>query len=164
MKSILQSMIGLFFLSTAIAQNSLSTSNFEYLNGSSWSGNLMYINYSDGKEVNIRTTLKISVQDDTIIQEVEFPDEPKANYISRVKIKKNGHYFGDEKVVDLDFEGGSITKLTTRYKGRDNNKKADIYKTYLFGNQSISITKTVVYQKSQEKMIRNRYTYKKLKI
>ncbi len=164
MKTILQSMIGLFFLSAAIAQNSLSTSNFEYLNGSSWSGNLTYINYSDGKEVNIRTTLKIFVQDDTIIQEVKFPDEPKANYISRVKVKKNGDYFGDEKVVDLDFEGGSITKLTTRYKGRDNNKKADIHKTYLFGNQSISITKTVIYQKSQEKMIRNRYTYKKLKI
>lgn len=163
MKTILQSVVGLFFLSAAIAQNSLSASSFEYLDGSSWSGSLMYINYSDGKEVNIRATLKVFVQDDTIIQEVKFPDEPKANYISRIKIKKNGDYFGDEKVVDLDFDkGGSITKLTTRYKGRDNNKKADIYKTYLFGNQSLSITKTVIYQKSQEKMIRNRYTYKKL--
>ncbi|WP_299536966.1 hypothetical protein [Ulvibacterium sp.] len=159
MKTILQSIVGLFFLSTAIAQNTLSPSNFEYLNASSWSGNLMYINYSDGKEVNIRTTLKIFLKDDTIIQEMEFPDEPKANYVSRIRIKKNGTYFGNEKVEALDFTEGKITNLTTSYQGRDNNKKANIYKTYMFGEQNLSITKTVVFQKSGKKLIRNRYTY-----
>lgn len=121
----------------------------------------MYINYSDGREINMRTKLRIFIQDDTLIQEVEFPDEPKANYTSRIELKKNKGFFGDEEVVDLNLQDGNVARLSTKFKGKDDNKKADIYKTYVFGERNLSITKTVIFQKSGEKLIRNRFTYNK---
>ena len=50
----------------------------------------------------------------------------------------------------------------TTYNGNDNNKKAIMFKTYLFNKDSFSITKEVQYENSEDKFIRNKQTYKRI--
>jgi len=162
MKTIVSIMISLCVLSTVNAQTKIEISDFEILNNSKWIGTLMYKNYSDGKEVTLQTTMTIYLKKNSVITEIKFPAEPKANSNNSVKIRKKGTYFGDEKVIKKEYLKNGIIKIITFYIGNDNGKKAKMYNTYLFNKNSFSITKEVEYIDSKEKLIRNKQTYKRI--
>lgn len=162
MKTIVSIIISLCVLSTLNAQTKVEISDFEMLNNSNWKGTLMYKNYSDGKEVTLQTTMKITLKKNKVITEIKFPNEPKANSKNTVKLKKGGTYFGDEKVIQKEtLEDGSI-EIITFYKGNDNGKKAKMYNIYLFNKDIFSITKEVEYIDSKERFIRNKQSYKRI--
>lgn len=52
-------------------------------------------------------------------------------------------------------------KLVTKYRGKDNNKSAIIYKTYTLSENEYSVEKSVDYLNSEQKIWRNRYNYKR---
>ncbi|WP_146106935.1 hypothetical protein [Polaribacter porphyrae] len=162
MKTIITLLISLSVLLNLKAQDTITISDFEVLNNSNWKGTLMYKNYSDEKEVTLETTMKITLKSNKVINEIKFPKEPKANSKSSIKIRKNGTYFGNEKIISKEILADGFTKIITYYKGKDNNKKAKMYKTYLFNSNSFSITKLVEYLDSGEKIIRNKQTYKRI--
>jgi len=161
MKTWIHIILGVILLPNVFAQKQVTLDSFRHLDNSFWSGNLMYINYSDGKEIHINATLEIILTEDGIVQKMAYPDEPNANYTSDIPFKDNGRFFGDEEVIETKLINNQIVELTTYYKGMDNNKKADIYKTYLFGDTRLTITIVVVYKKTKQKMVRNRYTFTK---
>lgn len=161
MKTITSMLIALF-LNGLSAQNTISKSDFENLDKTSWRGNLMYVNYGDGKEVNLRTTMQIEVAGNEFTMKTQYTDEPSANGEGSIKISADGTYLGEEKIVEkIALDGGGL-KLVTRYTGSDNNRAAIMTKTYLITNSSFSITKEVSYEDSKEVLVRNRYTYTKL--
>lgn len=142
------------------AQQKMTIADFEFLNNTEWSGNLMYLNYSDNKEVNLPTELKLEIKKNTLIMKTSFPYEPKANGKNRIAIDLENGLFGDERIISIDNEEGSIT-LITEFEGKDNNRLAVMTKTYVLGKTGLDISKEVAYKGSNSSFIRNKYTYKR---
>lgn len=145
---------------TLLSQPKVTISDFENLNNSKWNGNLMYTNYSDGNKVTIRTALQITINGDKIIMDTQYPDEPNANSKESIRISKAGTHLGKEELVDKKFENGVLT-LVTKFKGKDNNKKAVMYKTYSISEEVYSVEKEVQYVKTMVRILRNKYDYKR---
>lgn len=146
---------------SSFGQTRVTISDFENLDNSQWQGSLMYINYGDEKEVTLRTTMQIWLEGNKILMNIQYPDEPKANSRESVKIKKNGTYLDDEEIIDKKLEMGAMT-LVTKYHGKDNNKPAVIYKTYTISENEYTVEKKVDYLNTEQKILRNRYRYKRV--
>ncbi|TMM57208.1 hypothetical protein FEE95_12015 [Maribacter algarum] len=162
MKNAITLLLTVLLTSAAYAQNKVSISKLEFLNNTSWSGNLMYINYGDGKEVTLRTTMQVEIKGDKIVMHTQFTDEPSANSKNSTKLKNDGTYLGDEEIIEYSTSENGIQKIVTQFKGKDANKRATLYKTYLLGENEFSITKKVQYDDADEGFVRNRYTYTKI--
>lgn len=154
----------LSFTSTGIllAQNKVEISEINYLNNTKWQGNLMYINYSDGKEVHLKTDMQLHIKGNKIFMLTQYNNEPNANSKGVIKLKKGGTYFGKDKVIEKTQLDNNIIKIVTMYEGRDNNKEATIYKTYLLNEESYNVIKEVQYKDSDEKFIRNKFSYTRI--
>ncbi|MGB5388372.1 MAG: hypothetical protein WBN20_16440 [Eudoraea sp.] len=146
---------------SSFGQPQVTISDFEKLDNSNWIGSLMYINYTDGQEVTLRTTMQILLEGNKILMHTQYSDEPKANSKESIKIRKDGAYLGNEELIEKNMEMG-ILKLVTKYQGKDNNKTAMIYKTYTISENEFTIEKRVDYLDSEQKILRNRYRYQKV--
>lgn len=163
----MKTLLTIFVLTITIINSSeaqdvtVSIEDFEVLNNTKWVGELMYVNYADGQEVILQTTMQIQVTKNKIIMSTQYGNEPEANSKNSIKLKKNGTYLGPEKIIKkTQLENGS-TKIVTVYEGRDANKPATLYITYLLNNNTFSMTKEVVFKDGSEKFIRNSYMYTK---
>jgi len=161
MKTILNTLCFFLIVFNLTAQETIKLSDFEMLDNTSWKGSLTYKDYQSGELVKIDATMQITLENEKINSFMQYTYEPNKNYKSSVKIKKNGTYYGDEKIVSNTYENNTRI-IITMYKGRDNNKKATIYKTYKFNNNTFSVTKEVVFKKTKERLTRNTYTFTKL--
>ena len=144
------------------AQDTIKLSDFESLNNTSWKGTLTYTDYQTGKLTDVDATMQFKIENDKIITNVQYTYEPSKNYKGSVKIKKNGTYFGNEKVLSFTNVNGTKTLVTT-YRGKDDNRKADMYLTHVMTDSTYSVTKEVVYVDTEERLIRNTYNYIKIK-
>lgn len=144
--------------------NVLTIQDFNFLNNSNWQGSLMYVNYSDNKEVFIPTSLTISIKNNTVNLLTTYPNEPKANSKSVIKLRKKGTYFGNEKVDNIERRQDGSLLVKTSYNGRDNGQKAIFYKFYELGVSSVIITKEVQLIGTHQTFIRNKTTLKKIKL
>lgn len=160
MKTLFSIIICLVTVWSLLAQPKVTISDFENLDKSNWSGNLMYINYSDGSKFTIRTTMQITLKGDKILLDVRYPDEPKANSKESIRITKTGSYLGNEELIKKNYDNGILT-LVTKFKGKDNNKKAMMYKTYTISETAYIVEKEVRYMDTEERIVRNRYNYKR---
>jgi len=159
MKTILFS-IALFFTTACIAQTTLQISELEILQGN-WKGELMYVNYSDNREVTLKSTLQVDIKKDKLIGKIGYTNEPSANGKFVIKIKENGKFINNEEIIAKSKQEDGSLKITTKYDGRDNNKPATIFITYIFDNSHFTMTKEVLFKNETEKFVRNRYSYKK---
>ncbi|WP_157957300.1 hypothetical protein [Winogradskyella tangerina] len=144
------------------AQDTIKISDFESINNTSWKGTLTYTDYQTGKLTDVEATMQFKIENDKIITQVQYTYEPSKNYKGTVKIRKNGTYFGNEKVVSFTEDNGMKTLVTT-YTGKDDNRKADMILTHKLTDSTYSVTKEVVYLDTKERLIRNTYNYKKIK-
>jgi len=55
---------------------------------------------------------------------------------------------------------GTVTILT-EYKGKDDNKPATMYKSYVFNEAEVTVTKEVQFEGTSKRFVRNRYSYKR---
>ena len=161
MKTLFTTVALLLTVITITAQNTISLSDFKRINNTSWKGELTYKDYQSGKQETIPCTMQLKIEKDKIIFNQQYTYESNKNNKSTVKIKKNGRYFGNEEVISLTKENGKET-LVTRYSGKDNGKKANMYVTRVLTDTTYTVTKEVVYLDSDERFIRNRYNYTKL--
>lgn len=162
MKTTLSLFVSLNFVLLSLSQNTVTSLDFKSLDQTSWSGSLMYINYGDGKEVQLRTTMQIEVTENKIKIKTQYIDEPGANSAETIKIKKEGAYLGNEKIIEKTKDKDGRLKLVTMFKGKEANKAVTMYKTYLFDSNQFSISKEVQVNDSDEKFIRNTYNYKRI--
>ncbi len=151
-----------FSIQSLAGQQTIAISDFQSLNNTSWKGNLMYVNYGDGKEVQLRTTMQIKVKGNKIIRSIQYTDEPSANSESNIIISKDGRYLGKESVVEKIIEKNGDMQLVTRLEGKDNNRPAIMTMTYVITDTTFSVTKKVSYKDSEEVLIRNKFSYSKL--
>lgn len=143
------------------AQSSISLSDLEILNNTEWEGKLTYIDYQSGEATSIDTKMQIKIDDGKIIYNMQYVYEPKKNNKSSVSIKKNGTYYGNEKVISNTVNNDSRTIITS-YKGKDNGKKATMFISRIFNETNLSIIKKVVFKDGSKPLIRNTYTFTKI--
>jgi len=79
---------------------SVQISDLEILNNTSWKGILTYTDYQSGKLTDVETTLQITLKNNTVTTNIQYTYEPNKNNKSSVTLKKNGSYYGNEKVVE----------------------------------------------------------------
>ncbi|NER18966.1 hypothetical protein [Spongiivirga citrea] len=161
MKTTIQ-FLAILFTTICFSQSSVSTSDFEILNNTNWKGQLMYVNYGDGKEVVLPTTLKIEVKGNKVVFATGFSSEPEANSKETIKIKKNGMLFGNEKVTARAIADDGTITITTEYTGKDANRPATMFKSYVFNAKTVTITKEVLFDGESERFVRNRYSYTRI--
>lgn len=161
MKHLFTTLALIFFTITINAQDTIALSDYEILNNTNWKGTLTYKDFSSGKQTSIPSSLQIKIEDDKVKSSIRYDYEPNKNYTSKVKIKKNGTYYGDEKVISNILENKTRI-ITTTYNGKDNRKKAIFFFTYKFDNESYTITKEVQYKNTKERFVRNTYSFKKI--
>jgi hypothetical protein len=163
MKNFITLTIVLFtFILNAQSDTSLTIEEIKVLHNTQWTGELMYVNYGDGKEVTLETRMQIDIKKNKIVMRTQYVNEPSANSKSTIKLKKNGTYFGNEKLVEKSISADGTLTLVTTYEGRDNNEPATIYNTFVFDGYHFSITKEVLFKDAEKRFIRNKSTYTKL--
>lgn len=161
MKHFTTLILSLFVTFTINAQDTLNLSDFEILNNSNWEGQLTYKDYQSGNLRSIDATMQIEIKGEKIITKVQYVYEPNKNNTSSVKIKKEGTYLGNEKVLSNTFINGVRTFVTT-YEGRDAGKKATMFLTHTFSKNTYKVTKEVQFENTNERMFRNTYEFSRL--
>ncbi len=161
MKHLFTTLSIILLVLTTYAQNTIQLSDFKSINNTNWKGTLTYTDYQSGNLETIDATMQFKIHDDKITTSVQYTYEPNKNYKSSVRIKKNGTYFGNEKVVSFSDEKG-VKIMVTTYRGKDNGKKADMYTTYTLTDKTYSVSKEVVYRDTKERLVRNTYNYTKI--
>lgn len=161
MKTRFTTLLTLIITCSMHAQDTLQLSDFEILNNTNWKGQLTYKDYQSGKQTSIDATMQIEIKDDKIVSTMQYTYEPHKNNRSSVKIKKKGTYFGNEKVINNRLENG-VRTFVTMYQGKDNGKKATMYITRVFFEDSYTVTKEVQYLNTEERFVRNRYQFNKI--
>ena len=162
MRTIITIILALCLATTINAQEKIEIQDLKVLNNTSWKGTLMYKDYTSGKKRVLKTTMQVAIKKNKFITDIQFTYEPDANSRETIKIKKGGTYFGSERIIKKEMKDDGSIKFITSFKGKDNNKKANMYKTYFFSADEISITKEVQYIDSKERFIRNKQSYKRI--
>ncbi len=144
------------------AQNTIAKAELKQLDNTSWEGILMYVNYSDGKEVFLPTTLQIKIKGAKIIMDTQYTTESSANERGTIKISNDGTQLGEEKIIKKIEGPNDALTLVTEFEGYDDNRPARIVKTYEITTNTFTITKKVFYENTPEPLTRNKYTYSKL--
>jgi hypothetical protein len=136
--------------------------DFKPLSGEQWKGKLTYQDYRSNKKVSILSNLTVAKSKDDELSwvfEYEYPDEPKANEKSIVKISKDGKSIDNETVIERTKLPNETLKIVTTRNGTDNDKPAVFRYTYLINKKSFSIKKEVKYEEAQEFFERNEYKW-----
>ena len=143
------------------AQDTIKLSDLEILNNTSWTGKLNYKDYQSGEFTGIDATMQVKIEGEKVVYNIQYTYEPNKNNKSSVKIKKNGTYYGNEKVVSNVLENG-IRIIVTTYQGKDDGKKATMCITRQFNGTSYKEIKEVQFKDSEERFVRNTYELTKL--
>ncbi len=161
MKTILV-LIALMNINFLIAQEVLTVSDLERLNATAWEGELMYLNYSDNREVKIPTTLQIKVVERKVTLHTQYTNESSKNEKNTLVLSKDGSRFGKEKIIEKQLEPNGDLTIITYSEGTDNNRAAEFLRTYQISSNTFIITKKVSYKDTGESFVRNRYHYTKI--
>ena len=162
MKNLITVVSIVLFTLISNAQSSVSTSDFEILDNTNWKGTLTYLDYQSGELSSIDTNLQVEIEGNKVKSNLQYVYEPHKNNKSSVQIKKNGTYYGKEKIVSNTLNNGTRTIITT-YEGKDNGKKATMFITHEFNKTSYTISKKVAYKNTDESLVRNTYKFTKIR-
>ena len=145
------------------AQVRISLNDFQILNNTSWEGTLTYLDYQSNELVPIAATMQMAVAGNLIEQNVQYTWEPHKNILAKTKIRRKGRFLGKQKVIAKSLKEGGSVLLTTTYKGKDEKEKATMYVTYEFNDKLYKVTKEVQLKGSNERFMRNNYSYRRIK-
>jgi hypothetical protein len=145
------------FLSNAVAQIEIKSSDLKILSGEKWVGKLTYLDYSSNKKTSILADLIVEPTGDSLVWIFKniYPKEPKANGESKIKISKKGKIFDGEKVIERAQLSPETLKIVTT-KSKD--KKQFRY-TYIIATEKFSIRKEEKGINDKDFFERNVYEY-----
>ncbi|MEM6719609.1 MAG: hypothetical protein AAF611_09855 [Bacteroidota bacterium] len=143
------------------AQEKVSMDDFSNLDNTNWTGELMYVDYSDSSKVTLPTTLEIKVKKNKVVLFTKYPNESSANGKSSLKLSKDGTHIGSQKITKVHRMANGNMEIVTMYEGQDDNRDATMYITYFFSDNELSMQKEVEFKDTPGKFVRNKYTYTK---
>ena len=128
-----------------------------------WEGNLTYLDYQSGEPYTMPANLEVEQGKDenSLVLNHIYPNEPKANSSGKLKITKNGTLLNKHLVTSRkELENGHI-QIQTEHDGKDDNKKALIQYTYIMGEELFVMRKEVQFEKEGKWIKRNEFKYSK---
>jgi hypothetical protein len=138
---------------------SVSADDLKPLAGA-WTGTLTYLGYGSGKKTSIRSDVKVTGDEPGAWTfEYIYPDEPKANGKSVVKLSSDGRTFNDQEVAEAKKLPDGTIRIVTTKPGTDNNRPALFRYTYIVGKSAFSISKEVRLEGSETFFERNTYSW-----
>jgi hypothetical protein len=159
MKNLLTLIFTLLFASCVVSAQSVSDKDLKVLEGGTWVGTLVYLDYGSGKRTEIKSNLNVAKKSDGVWTfEYTYPDEPKANGSSEVALADSGKTFNGQTVISKQRRDGTLQIITTK-DGDDTGKKAVFRYTYSVTPKTFSIKKEVQYTGESEWFERNTYTW-----
>jgi hypothetical protein len=142
----------------------IKSGDFKRLTNGQWKGKLTYQDYRSNKKISIWSNLTVTESSEdksSWIFDYEYPDEPRANEKSIVKISKDGKVIDGETVVERTKLPNETLKIVTTKNGTDNVKPAVFRYIYLINKKTFSIKKEVKYEGTNEFFERNEYIWKR---
>jgi hypothetical protein len=151
-------------LTLAAQSASLQPADLASLPGT-WTGSLTYLDYGSNKKTSIKSDVKVTADasdPQAWTFEYIYPDEPKANGKSVVKLSADGRMFNDQTVIARSTLADGTQKVVTTREGTDNDKKALFRYTYLISPAKFSILKEAKAEGSDAYFERNSYSWTRL--
>ena len=166
MHKITKGFIGLCMIScfAFVAEGiNVSTKDFTAAIGA-WKGTLTYLDYKTGKPYTMPANFLVSINaknDQQVIFNYQYPDEPKANASDTLTIKENGTLFDEATVTLKKINADGSIQIETERNGIDgnDNKKAVIKHVYLIGSKQFINRKEVKFDGEQNWIKRNEYSF-----
>ena len=147
----------LFLLILSLATQAQSEVDLDQILEDPWSGDLVYLDYTSEKETKIPVELTVkSAGKNKYEFSYEYPNEPKANSKSKVTIDIEGGKIAGDPIESIKTQDG-LTIITATSKGKDNGKKAEFIRTYIFNELTFIIRKEVKYVGDTKTFMRNEY-------
>jgi len=151
----------------AVNSNAQSKANFtkedaNLLSGS-WKGSLTYLDYNSGKPYTMpaNTNINLIKGTNSLLVEMVYPDEPKANSKDTLLINEESTSFDGAKIISRKSLADESIQIITEVNGKDgnDNKKALLRKTYTFKKNSFTNRKDVMFEGTTEWIKRHEYIY-----
>ena len=163
--------LGLISSSTLIAQTSVTsgknvvaTNDIENLIGE-WAGTLTYIDYNTSNPYTMPCQLEVKSKkkNQKLLLYYNYPNEPKANGKSKIKISKDRSKVNQKSIISRTKMLDGNTQIITEYSGKDgnDNKRATIRNVYIIGTKNFIIRKEVQFEGTTEWLKRNEYNFNK---
>ena len=161
-----------FILITIISALSLSsygqikiTSEDLKLALGNWEGSITYLDYQSNKPYTMPANLlvKEGKNENSLLLDNSYPNEPKANNSDKIRIAKNGLLLNKNEVTSREeLENGGI-QIQTEHEAKDDGRKARIRYTYSIGSNVFTIRKDVQFEKLADWIKRSEFTYTRKK-
>lgn len=144
---------------SVLVQPVVDVSDLEMLEGETFRGELIYLDYRSGNEVSIPAALEVSRKSDTVWSlQFVYPEEPSANSTEELSLEKGGSVLASEDVVERS-ETANGVRLVTERLGTDDDRKAWIRTTYMLAPESLSMRKEVRFDGEDEFFMRNEFRF-----
>ena len=130
-----------------------------------WEGSLTYLDYQTNEPFTMPANLIIEQgkNENKLVLKNIYPNEPKANNKSKIKISKDGSLLNKNKVVSREKSENGHLQIQTEHEGKDDNKKALIRYTYTIGTNVFTIRKEVQFNKNNDWIKRSEFSHTRKK-
>ncbi len=131
----------------------------------SWEGNITYLDYQTNKPFTMSANLIVEQGKDenSLVLNNIYPNEPKANNTDKIKISKNGSQLNKNKVTSRELLKNGQIQILTEHAGKDDNQKALIRNTYIISKNLFLIRKEVQFEGTDDWIKRSELNYKRKK-
>ena len=127
------------------AQPILVAADLKLLEGK-WTGELTYINYSDGAPSTIPATLLMEPLGGARWRMGHgYTEEPQANELDTVALAADGRSFDQHAVVDVEHPAPDSVHIVLSIEGTDDNRPAMITKIWRIGRSRCTMRKEVMF-------------------
>ena len=130
-----------------------------------WEGSLTYIDYNSNEPYKMPCNLEIKSkkQNRKLVFKYEYPNEPKANGVGKLKISKDGKILDGRRIVSRKKRNNEEVELITEHRGKDGNenRSARIRNVYIIGKNTFIMKKEVKFDGTEKWLKRNEYSFVK---
>lgn len=138
----------------------VSDEDLDQLLGDTWTGELMYVNYSDNKPVRLPVALMITKKKSRQYKfAYSYPKEPQANRTPTIKIGRKYNSIGKNPIIERNVLTDGTLQLITAGAGKDNGKAATFRFVYELSSNRLIIRKEVSFLEGGDVLVRNEYQF-----
>ena len=128
-----------------------------------WQGNLTYLDYRTGSpyKMPVEATVTAGKKNNLVELRLVYPNEPEANSKTKIVVAKDGRKINKQEVVSRLITSSGEIQIMTLTTGKDDNRRATIRHTYIFGKTRFVNRKEVKFSEAEDWLLRNEYNYRR---
>jgi hypothetical protein len=130
-----------------------------------WEGSITYLDYQTNKPFTMPANLivKQGKDENRLVLNNIYPNEPKANSSDKITVTKNGLLFNKNEVTSREELENGLIQIQTDHMAKDDGKKALIRYTYIIESDLFIIRKEVQFEESSDWIKRSEFNYRRKK-